>query len=67
MASSDICKNVGYYSLSGNWHIHKKRGSDEFWEGTHVQARMGHIAGDLGVSTKVLDSWFVTINTVRKW
>jgi abortive infection bacteriophage resistance protein len=27
-------QDVGYYRLSGYWHIHKKRGSDEFWEGT---------------------------------
>ena len=27
-------QDVGYYRLSGYWHIHKKRDSDEFWEGT---------------------------------
>jgi len=27
-------QDVGYYRLSGYWHIHRKRGSDEFWEGT---------------------------------
>lgn len=27
-------QDVGYYRLSGYWHIHKKHGSDEFWEGT---------------------------------
>lgn len=27
-------QDFGYYRLSGYWHIHKKRGSDEFWEGT---------------------------------
>lgn len=27
-------RDVGYYRLSGYWHIHKKQGSDEFWEGT---------------------------------
>ncbi|MDY2777511.1 MAG: Abi family protein [Collinsella sp.] len=27
-------QDVGYYRLSGYWHIHKKNGSDEFWEGT---------------------------------
>lgn len=26
-------QDVGYYRLSGYWHIHKKRGSDDFWEG----------------------------------
>lgn len=31
-----IChlQDVGYYRLSGYWHIYKKRGLDEFWEGT---------------------------------
>ena len=23
-------RDVGYYRLSGYWHIHKKQGSDEF-------------------------------------
>lgn len=28
-------QDVGYYRLSGYWHIHKKHdGSDKFWEGT---------------------------------
>lgn len=27
-------QDVGYYRLGGYWHIHKKRGTDEFWEGT---------------------------------
>ena len=27
-------RDVGYYRLSGYWHIHKKQGSDEFQEGT---------------------------------
>ena len=27
-------KDVGYYRLSGYWHIYKKNGSDKFWEGT---------------------------------
>lgn len=28
-------RNVGYYRLSGYWHIYKKHdGTDEFWEGT---------------------------------
>ena len=27
-------RDVGYYRLSGYWHIHKKQDSDEFWEGT---------------------------------
>lgn len=34
---SDLIRHlhdVGYYRLSGYWHIHKKSGSDEFWEGT---------------------------------
>lgn len=27
-------QDVGYYRLSGYWHIFKKDGRDEFWEGT---------------------------------
>lgn len=30
-------QDVGYYRLSGYWHMHKKRGSDDFWEGTTFQ------------------------------
>ncbi|WP_251179275.1 Abi family protein [Adlercreutzia agrestimuris] len=30
-------EDVGYYRLSGYWHIYKKPGSDEFWEGTTFQ------------------------------
>lgn len=30
-------QDVGYYRLSGYWHIHKKHGSDEFWEGTRFK------------------------------
>ena len=31
-------QDVGYYRLSGYWHIYKKRdGSDMFWEGTSFQ------------------------------
>ena len=31
-----IChlQDVGYYRLSGYWHMHKKCDSDQFWEGT---------------------------------
>lgn len=30
-------QDVGYYRLSGYWHIYKKRGTDVFWEGTTFQ------------------------------
>lgn len=30
-------QDVGYYRLSGYWHLYKKRDSDEFWEGTTFQ------------------------------
>lgn len=30
-------QDVGYYRLSGYWHIYKKRGADVFWEGTTFQ------------------------------
>ena len=30
-------KDVGYYRLSGYWHLYKKRGTDSFWEGTTFQ------------------------------
>lgn len=34
-------QDVGYYRLSGYWHIHKKRGSNEFWEGTTFEGAHG--------------------------
>ena len=27
-------QDVGHYRLSGYWHIYKRPGSDDFWEGT---------------------------------
>lgn len=30
-------QDVGYYRLSGYWHIYKKRETDVFWEGTTFQ------------------------------
>ncbi|WP_428421912.1 Abi family protein, partial [Paraeggerthella hominis] len=30
-------QDVGYYRLSGYWHIHKMRDSGKFWEGTTFQ------------------------------
>lgn len=30
-------QDVGYYRLSGYWHIHKMQDSDKFWEGTTFQ------------------------------
>lgn len=49
-------QDVGYYRLSGYWHIHKKRGSDEFWEGTTFERVWATYVFDRQFRLVVLDA-----------
>lgn len=49
-------RDVGYYRLSGYWHIHKKRGSDEFWEGVTFERVWGTYVFDRQFRLVVLDA-----------
>ena len=49
-------QDVGYYRLSGYWHIFKKPDSDEFWEGTTFQRVWGLYVFDRQFRLAVLDA-----------
>lgn len=49
-------QDVGYYRLSGYWHIYKKRGSDKFCEGTTFQRAWDMYVFDRQFRLVVLDA-----------